>query len=99
MGSEEKKPLPPNMVANIMWSSAKGDPKLPPLKQVCNDFPTSTTLACLNMFAKKMEGEGHTKEKKTLLKIVVEIEKRYKLKETCMRSPCPDLHRLLKEEK
>lgn len=98
-----KLPLSPNTIANIMWASGKGDPKVPPLEKVCNDFPTTTVMACLNMFAKKMEDtEDDIKgqeEKKIMLKIIKEIEKRYALKDTCMRSPTPELHRLLKEEK
>ena len=92
-------PLTPNTIANIMWASGKGDPKVPPLEKVCNDFPTTSVMACLNMFAKKMEDTDDEKEKKIMLKIIKEIEKRYTLKDTCMRSPTPELHRLLKEEK
>lgn len=94
-----KPPLTPNTIANIMWSAAKGDPKLPPLDKVCNDFPTTSVMACLNMFAKKMEDTDDANDKKIMLKIILEIEKRYTLKDTCMRSPTPALHRLLKEEK
>ena len=94
-----KLPLTPNAIANIMWSSAKGDPKLPPLDEVCNDFPTTPVMACLNMFAKKMEHSSNPNDKKIMLKIILEIEKRYSLKDTCMRSPSTELHRLLKGEK
>ena len=102
MSEEPKEPLTPNMIASIMWASAKGDPKLPKIDQVCNDFPTSVTLACRDMFTQKLgNDENHVKkkDKKAIESIIRAIEKRYSLKQTCIRSPCPDIHRLLKEEK
>ena len=103
--SEEKENITPSMIASIMFASAKGAPKLPALEQVCNDFPTSITLSCRDMFGNKLGSSSDPtkvmkkKDKKAMEAIITMIEKRYNLTVTCMRSPCPDIHRLLKEEK
>ena len=90
----------PTVIANIMFQAAKGDDKLPPLRQVCSDFPPTVTLMCRDMFIDKVrEGEMPSKDLKAMEKIVVAIDKRFKLNKTVCRSPSPSLHRLLKEEK
>ena len=100
MGSEDKPPLTPNMIANIMFAAAKGDDKLPPLRKVCDDFGASVTLACRDMFMHKVkEGDMPSKDIKAMDKIVLQIDKRFQLKKAVLRSPPPSLHRLLKEEK
>lgn len=100
MGSEDKPPLTPNMIANIMFASAKGDKKLPNLRKVCSDFGASITLACRDMFmAKVKEGDMPSKDIKAMDKIILQIDKRFQLKTAVLRSPPPSLHRLLKEEK
>mgnify|MGYP001400979037 CR=1 FL=1 len=100
MGSEDKPPLTPNMIANIMFAAAKGDNTLPPLRKVCDDFGASITLACRDMFMLKAKtGEMKEKDIKAMEKIVNTIDKRFQLKKTVCRSPTPSLHRLLKEEK
>ena len=103
MGNEDKQdkpPLTPNMIANIMFAAAKGDKTLPPLRKVCNDFPAGITLACRTMFMHKVkESGGKAKDIKAMEKIVTQIDKRFQLSKAILRSPTPDLHRLLKEEK
>jgi len=100
MGSEDKPPLTPNMIANIMFAAAKGDNTLPPLRKVCNDFGASITLACRDMFMHKAKtGDMKEKDIKAMEKIVTTIDKRFQLKKAVLRSPPPSLHRLLKEEK
>ena len=92
--------MTPNVIANIMFQAAKGDAKLPPLRQVCNDFPPTVTLMCRDMFIDKVrEGDMPTKDLKAMEKIVKQIDKRFQLKKAICRSPTPSLHRLLKEEK
>ena len=92
--------MTPNVIANIMFQAAKGDDKLPPLRQVCNDFPPTVTLMCRDMFIDKVrEGDMPTKDLKAMEKIVKQIDKRFQLKKAICRSPTPSLHRLLKEEK
>lgn len=91
--------MTPNMIANIMFQAAKGDDKLPPLRQVCGDFPPSVTLMCRDMFIDKVkEGDMPTKDIKAMDKIVKAIDKRFQLSKAVLRSPPPSLHRLLKEE-
>ena len=91
----------PNIVANIMFSAAKGDDKVPPLKKVCDDFPTHINMACRDMFINKLLSDDviKVKDKDAMKECVRAIERRYNMRATHMRSPCPDLHRLLKEEK
>jgi len=97
MGTPE---ITPNVIANIMFQAAKGDDKLPPLRQVCSDFPPTVTLMCRDMFIDKVrEGDMPTKDLKAMEKIVKQIDKRFQLKKAICRSPTPSLHRLLKEEK
>ena len=92
--------MTPNMIANIMFQAAKGDDKLPPLRQVCGDFPPSVTLLCRDMFIDKVkEGDMPSKDIKAMEKIVKAIDKRFQLSKAVLRSPTPSLHRLLKEEK
>jgi|TARA_R110000824_G_scaffold15306_2_gene64515 hypothetical protein len=98
-GDKSNKPLTPNMIANIMFAAAKGDDKLPPLRQVCNDFGATITLACRDMFMHKVkEGDMPSKDIKDMEKIVIQIDKRFQLSKAVLRSPAPSLHRLLKEE-
>ena len=92
--------MTPNVIANIMFQAAKGDDKLPPLRQVCSDFPPSVTLLCRDMFLDKVkEKDMPSKDLKAMEKIVKQIDKRFQLKKAVCRSPTPSLHRLLKEEK
>ena len=92
--------MTPNVIANIMFQAAKGDAKLPPLRQVCSYFPPSVTLMCRDMFIDKVkEKDMPTKDLKAMEKIVKQIDKRFQLSKTVLRSPTPSLHRLLKEEK
>jgi len=96
----EKPDMTPNVIANIMFQAAKGDAKLPPLRQVCGDFPPSVTLLCRDMFIDKVrEGDMPSKDLKAMEKIIKAIDKRFRLSKAVLRSPTPSLHRLLKEEK
>ena len=91
--------MDPNMIANIMFQAAKGHEHLPPLREVCSDFPPTVTLVCRNMFIDKIkEAKMPSKDIKSMEKIVKAIDKRFLLNKAVLRSPSPSLRKLLKGE-
>jgi len=86
-------------LANIMYSAAKGDAKLPSLRKVCADFPPVLTLSCRDFFSRKLsKGNVKSSDVELMEKIVKVIDKRFLLNKAVLRSPPPSLQDLLKEE-
>ena len=91
--------IPVETLANIMYSAAKGDTKLPNLRKVCADFPPVLTLNCRDFFSRKLsKGNMKSSDVELMEKIVKTIDKRFLLNKAVLRSPPPSLQDLLKEE-